>query len=69
MRLHADGLPESVSQGQDEMSCLAWIVLGLVTGFIGSKIFNISGEGILLEIVLGTVGAVVGGWRDRPESL
>jgi uncharacterized membrane protein YeaQ/YmgE (transglycosylase-associated protein family) len=44
------------------MSYLAWIVLGLVAGFIGSKIVNKSGEGILLDIVLGIVGAVVGGW-------
>ena len=44
------------------MSYLAWIVLGLVAGFIGSKIVNKSGEGLLLDIVLGIVGAVVGGW-------
>ena len=44
------------------MSFLAWIVLGLVAGFIGSKIVNKAGEGILLDIVLGIVGAVVGGW-------
>ena len=44
------------------MSFLAWIVLGLVAGFIGSKIVNKRGEGILLDIVLGIVGAVVGGW-------
>ena len=44
------------------MSYLAWIVLGLVAGFIGSKIVNKSGEGILLDIVLGIVGAVAGGW-------
>ena len=44
------------------MSLLAWIVLGLIAGFIGSKIVNKSGEGILLDIVLGIVGAVAGGW-------
>jgi len=44
------------------MSILAWIVLGLLAGFIGSKIVNKTGEGILLDIVLGVVGAVVGGW-------
>ena len=44
------------------MSLLAWIVLGLVAGFIGSKIVNKAGEGILLDIVLGIVGAIVGGW-------
>jgi uncharacterized membrane protein YeaQ/YmgE (transglycosylase-associated protein family) len=44
------------------MSYLAWIVLGLLAGFIGSKLVNKTGEGILLDIVLGIVGAVVGGW-------
>ena len=44
------------------MSIVAWIVLGLVAGFIGSKIVNKSGEGFILDIVLGVIGAVVGGW-------
>jgi uncharacterized membrane protein YeaQ/YmgE (transglycosylase-associated protein family) len=44
------------------MSFIAWIVLGLIAGFIASKLVNKSGEGLLLDIVLGIVGAVVGGW-------
>ena len=44
------------------MSILAWIILGLVSGFIASKIVNSRGEGVILDIVLGIVGAVVGGW-------
>lgn len=44
------------------MSILAWIVLGLISGFIASKIVNKTGEGIILDIVLGIVGAVVGGF-------
>ena len=44
------------------MSFLSWILLGLVAGFIGSKIVNKRGEGLLLDIVLGVVGAVAGGW-------
>ena len=44
------------------MSVVAWIILGLISGFIGSKIVNKSGEGVLLDIVLGIVGAMVGGW-------
>jgi uncharacterized membrane protein YeaQ/YmgE (transglycosylase-associated protein family) len=44
------------------MSILAWIVLGLIAGFIGSKIVNKQGEGVILDIILGVVGAVVGGW-------
>jgi uncharacterized membrane protein YeaQ/YmgE (transglycosylase-associated protein family) len=44
------------------MSVLAWIVLGLIAGFIASNILNRSGQGLLLDIVLGIVGAVVGGF-------
>jgi uncharacterized membrane protein YeaQ/YmgE (transglycosylase-associated protein family) len=44
------------------MSFIAWIVLGLIAGFIASKIVNKSGEGMILDIILGIVGAVVGGY-------
>jgi uncharacterized membrane protein YeaQ/YmgE (transglycosylase-associated protein family) len=44
------------------MSFLAWIILGLVAGFIGSKLVNKRGEGVILDIVLGIIGAVAGGW-------
>jgi uncharacterized membrane protein YeaQ/YmgE (transglycosylase-associated protein family) len=44
------------------MSVLGWIILGLIAGFIASKIVNRSGQGLLLDIVLGIVGAVVGGY-------
>ena len=44
------------------MSILGWLILGLIAGFIASKIVNGSGEGMLLDIVIGIVGAVVGGF-------
>jgi uncharacterized membrane protein YeaQ/YmgE (transglycosylase-associated protein family) len=44
------------------MSVFAWIILGLIAGFIASKIVNSSGQGLLLDMVLGIVGAVVGGY-------
>ena len=44
------------------MSILAWIVLGLLAGFIGSKLVNKTGEGVVLDIILGIVGAVAGGY-------
>ena len=47
------------------MSIFAWIILGLIAGFIGSKIVNRRGEGLFLDILLGVVGAVVGGWLFR----
>jgi uncharacterized membrane protein YeaQ/YmgE (transglycosylase-associated protein family) len=44
------------------MSIISWIVLGLIAGFIGSKLVNKTGEGFSLHVVLGIVGAVIGGW-------
>jgi uncharacterized membrane protein YeaQ/YmgE (transglycosylase-associated protein family) len=44
------------------MSIVAWVFLGLVSGYIASKIVNHSGEGVLLDIALGVVGAVAGGF-------
>ena len=44
------------------MSIIAWIILGLVAGFIASKLVNKTGEGLILDIVLGVVGAVIGGF-------
>jgi uncharacterized membrane protein YeaQ/YmgE (transglycosylase-associated protein family) len=44
------------------MSIVAWIVLGLIAGFVASKIVNKTGEGVVMDIVLGVVGAVAGGW-------
>ena len=44
------------------MGVLSWIILGLIAGFIGSKIVNRQGQGFWLDIVLGIVGALVGGF-------
>ncbi len=44
------------------MSIIAWLILGLIAGFIGSKLVNSTGNGIIIDIVLGVVGAVVGGY-------
>ena len=52
-------------QNGESMSFLAWIVLGLVSGFIASKLVNRRGEGVVLDILLGVVGAFVGGWLFR----
>lgn len=44
------------------MSFIGWIIFGLIAGFIASKIVNKTGQGLVLDIVLGVIGAVVGGW-------
>jgi uncharacterized membrane protein YeaQ/YmgE (transglycosylase-associated protein family) len=43
------------------MSIISWIILGLIAGFIGSKLVNKRGEGIMLDIALGIIGAIAGG--------
>jgi uncharacterized membrane protein YeaQ/YmgE (transglycosylase-associated protein family) len=44
------------------MGIFSWIILGLIAGFIGSKIVNRQGQGFWLDIALGIVGALVGGF-------
>ena len=44
------------------MSILAWIVLGLIAGFIASKLVNRGGGSLVLDLLLGVVGAFVGGF-------
>jgi uncharacterized membrane protein YeaQ/YmgE (transglycosylase-associated protein family) len=52
-----------LSQRKEEsMTIIGWLILGLIAGFIASKIVNKTGEGLVLDIVLGIIGAVVGGW-------
>ena len=42
------------------MGILSWVIVGLIAGFIGSKIVNRTGEGLVRDILLGILGAVVG---------
>ena len=44
------------------MSIISWIILGLIAGFIGSKIVDRQGQGFWLNIALGIIGAIVGGF-------
>jgi uncharacterized membrane protein YeaQ/YmgE (transglycosylase-associated protein family) len=44
------------------MSILGWIFFGLITGFIASRAVNQRGEGCILNVALGIVGACVGGF-------
>jgi uncharacterized membrane protein YeaQ/YmgE (transglycosylase-associated protein family) len=52
------------------MGFIAWIVLGLVSGFIASRIINKSGGGLFTDLILGIVGGLVGGFIvDRVPAL
>ena len=44
------------------MGVISWIILGLIAGFIASKILNRTGSGLIVDLVLGMVGAAVGGF-------
>jgi uncharacterized membrane protein YeaQ/YmgE (transglycosylase-associated protein family) len=44
------------------MSVISWIILGLIAGFVGAKIVNREGQGFWLDIALGIIGALVGGF-------
>jgi uncharacterized membrane protein YeaQ/YmgE (transglycosylase-associated protein family) len=44
------------------MSIIAWLILGLIAGFVASRIVNAPRQGLVLDIVLGIIGALVGGF-------
>jgi len=44
------------------MGLIYSILIGLVAGFLGSKIFKGSGSGLLWNIIIGIVGGALGGW-------
>ena len=46
------------------MNIIAWIVFGAIAGWLASLITN-TGEGLLGDIILGIVGALIGGWIMR----
>ena len=46
----------------DSMHVITWIILGLIAGFIAARIVNHKGEGVILDILLGIIGAFVGTW-------
>jgi uncharacterized membrane protein YeaQ/YmgE (transglycosylase-associated protein family) len=54
----AQGDDATVSQGA---GVIAWIVVGLIGGFLASKIVNKTGEGMVRDIILGICGGIVGG--------
>ena len=49
-------------QESSTLSFVAWIVIGLVIGFIGSKILNKTGRGLGRDCLIGIVGAFISGF-------
>ena len=52
-------------QESSALSFVAWIVIGLLVGFIGSKVLNKTGRGLVRDVLLGIVGAMVGGFLSN----
>lgn len=44
------------------MGIIAWIVVGLIAGWLAGQIMKGSGYGLIGDLVLGLVGAIIGGW-------
>ena len=44
------------------MGILAWIVVGLIAGFLAGKVMRGGGYGLIGDIIVGIVGAVIGGF-------
>jgi uncharacterized membrane protein YeaQ/YmgE (transglycosylase-associated protein family) len=62
VRIGSTGDKDRVFCRRSNMGIISWIILGLIAGFIGSKIVNKQGQGFWLNIALGIVGALVGGF-------
>ena len=43
-------------------SLLGWIVIGIIAGWLTGKLMRGAGYGVLMDLILGLVGAVIGGW-------
>jgi len=55
-------LAQSNADNNTGLGFIAWIVVGLIAGFLGSRIVNKRGEGVIVDIILGLIGSVVGGF-------
>jgi uncharacterized membrane protein YeaQ/YmgE (transglycosylase-associated protein family) len=44
------------------MGILAWIVLGLIAGFLASAVMRGGGFGVIGDIIVGVIGALIGGF-------
>jgi hypothetical protein len=44
------------------MGIISWIIFGLITGWVASEIVNKTGSGMMMDIALGVIGAIVSGF-------
>lgn len=41
---------------------IAWIIIGVIAGWLTGKLMKGSGFGFIMDMVVGLVGALIGGW-------
>jgi len=44
------------------MGFLAWIIVGLIAGWLAGQVMKGGGYGVLVDIILGLLGGLLGGW-------
>jgi len=44
------------------MGFLAWIIVGLIAGWLAGQVMKGGGYGVLVDIILGLLGSLLGGW-------
>jgi uncharacterized membrane protein YeaQ/YmgE (transglycosylase-associated protein family) len=55
-------LPRKAAARRIDMGFIAWIVVGLIAGWLAGRVMKGGGYGVLVDIILGILGGVVGGW-------
>jgi uncharacterized membrane protein YeaQ/YmgE (transglycosylase-associated protein family) len=65
IELNTLGMLIADQQENTAVNFLAWIAIGLLTGFIGSKILNKTRYGLSRDVLLSIVGAIVGGFLSN----
>jgi uncharacterized membrane protein YeaQ/YmgE (transglycosylase-associated protein family) len=55
-------LPVKIEKGEFDMGLLTWIIVGLIAGWLAGLVMKGGSYGILGDIILGIIGALVGGF-------
>jgi uncharacterized membrane protein YeaQ/YmgE (transglycosylase-associated protein family) len=56
------GIPAELVDKEDNMGFIAWIVCGLIAGWLAGQVMKGGGYGMVVDIILGILGGIVGGW-------
>src|SRR5215469_582297 len=51
------------------MGFVAWLVVGLIAGWLAGQVMRGGGYGVVVDIILGLVGGVIGGWVFDPLGI